>query len=225
MLGFASVLLAASVMVVGCGDIIAREDFDEGWEGRWKPQTPSHWAVEREGGRAILRMTEPGVPPQTIRRPSEMAIWTAASWAEVEFTAHVRCDQDVATTARDAILILGYQDDTHFYYVHLAGRSDAVHNAIMLVNGKDRERIDRFDPSHPYPPSLTDRSFHKVRVVRAPSSGEILVYLDDKPKPAMRAVDRTLAWGRLGVGSFDDTASFHTLVAQGNRAKVPDARP
>lgn len=221
MLGMA-VILAGLVVNIG-GGVAAREDFGAGWEARWKPHTASRWLVVREEGRNVLRMREPGTPPTEIRRPGEFAIWAARTWGDVEFTAEVRCDQDTANTARDAILILGYQDDTHFYYVHLAGRSDAVHNAILLVNGKDRERIDPFDPSHPNPITLSDRKFHKVRVARRVESGEILVYFDDRPEPVMQAVDRTLPWGRLGVGSFDDTASFRSLRATGKLKS--DARP
>jgi hypothetical protein len=216
--------LMAAAMMTG-REITANEAFGDGWQARWKMQTPSRWAVVREGRRSILRMTEPGVPPEKIRRPGEIAIWTANDWGEVEMTANVRCDQIESNTARDAILILGYQDDTHYYYVHLAGRSDAVHNAIMLVNGKERERIDRFDPAHLNPVTLTDRKFHKVRVVRRPVSGEIQVYFDDGANPVMQAVDRTLTHGMLGVGSFDDTASFHSLVARGSRVVAANARP
>jgi hypothetical protein len=220
MLGLAAVL--ASLAVGMGGDVTAKEDFGAGWEARWKPHTASRWQVAREDGKSVLRMQEPGTPPAAIRRPGEYAIWTTPSWGDVEFTAEVRCDQDVANTARDAILILGFQDDTHFYYIHLAGRSDAVHNAILLVDGKDRERIDPFDAAHPNPVTLADRKFHTVRVVRRVASGEILVYFDGRPEPVMRAVDKTLSWGKLGVGSFDDTGSFRNLRATGKPAT--DAR-
>jgi hypothetical protein len=208
-------------------DVSAREDFGPGWAARWRPHAPARWTVAREEGRNVLRMTEPGVPPKEIRRPGEFAIWSGHAWGDVEFTAEVRCDQEEANTARDAILLLGYQDDTHFYYVHLAGRSDSVHNAILLVNGKDRARIDPFDLARPNPVILSDRRFHRIRVVRRVESGEILVYADGRKEPVMRAVDRTLTWGRLGVGSFDDTASFHSLHAVGKAVaeRGTDARP
>jgi hypothetical protein len=215
------VAILAGLAITMVSNVVAREDFGAGWERRWKPHTVSRWTVTPEDRRKVLRMLEAGTPPADIRRPGEFAIWPAHTWGDVEFTAEVRCDQDVANTARDAILILGYQDDTHFYYVHLAGRSDAVHNGILLVNGKDRERLDPFDAAHPNPVTLSDRKFHKVRVVRRVSSGAILVYFDGRPDPVMRAVDKTLTWGMLGVGSFDDTASFHSLRAVGK----PNAGP
>jgi hypothetical protein len=218
------VTIAVAAAWLGSGSAV-REDFGDGWTRRWTRGKSSRWVVEREGKRSVLRMTEPGIPPAQIRRPGETAVWTSRSWGDVEFTAHVRCDQDVSIAARDAILIFGWQDDTHYYYVHLAGRSDAVHNAILLVNGRDRERIDAFDPARPNPVTLADKEFHKIRVARRIASGEILVYFDDRPAPVMRAVDRTLTWGMLGVGSFDDTASFHSLSAKGERAKGTDARP
>lgn len=226
--GCAAALLVCGFLACATGpEQTEREDFGAAWEARWRPHTPSRWKVAREASRNVLRMTEPGTPPSQIRRPGELAIWSGQSWGDVVFTAEVRCEQEESNTARDAILIFGYQDDTHFYYAHLAGRSDAVHNAILLVNGKDRERIDPFDPARPNPITLADRKFHKVRVVRRVDAGEIRVYFDGRPEPVMRAVDRTLLWGRLGVGSFDDTASFHSLRAVGVPAdeRSPDAGP
>ncbi len=192
-----------------------KESFDSGWELRWKPHTVGSWVVEREANKSILRMTRAGVPPKEIRRPGEYAIWSSPVWGDVEFTGQVRCDVEESNTARDAVIILGYQDDTHFYYVHLAGRADSVHNSIMIVNGKDRERIDKFDSAHPSKPALTDKQFHYVKLVRNVMTGAIAVYIDHADKPVLEAEDKTFLKGKLGVGSFDDTASFHSLQAKG----------
>jgi len=213
-----SCLLSAASFHSARPSVAAKEAFGAGWERRWKCHTPENWKVEREAGKPVLRMTMAGVPPKEIRRPGEYALWLSKRWGDVEFTAQLRCDETESNTARDAILIFGYQDDTHFYYVHLAGRADSVHNAIMLVNGKDRQRIDLFDPAHPSKPALTDRQFHHVKIVRDVSSGSIKVYLDNSHDPILHAEDKTFLKGLLGVGSFDDTASFHSLAAKGETA-------
>jgi len=211
----ASILSIAGIHQAPERSITVKETFDSGWEMRWKPHTAGSWVVERESSKYVLKMTKAGVPPKEIRRPGEYAVWSSKVWGDVEFTAQVRCDQDVSVSTRDAILIFAYQDDTHFYYVHLAGRADSVHNAIMVVNGKDRERIDKFDSAHLTKPALTDKEFHTVKVVRNIKTGTIDVYLDRSDTPLLHAEDRTILKGMLGLGSFDDTASFHSLVAKG----------
>jgi hypothetical protein len=50
-----------------------------------------------------------------------------------------------------------------------------------------------------------------VRVVRCASSGEIAVYVDGSKRPLMTAVDTTLASGRVGFGSFDNTGRLRGL--------------
>jgi hypothetical protein len=51
--------------------------------------------------------------------------------------------------------------------------------------------------------------------VRAPSTGRIEVFVGERSEPIMVATDTTLAWGRAGVGSFDDTAEFKNVVVTG----------
>jgi hypothetical protein len=41
------------------------------------------------------------------------------------------------------------------------------------------------------------------------------VFVDGGAAPIMVATDTTLAWGRAGVGSFDDTAEFRHIVVSG----------
>jgi len=37
--------------------------------------------------------------------------------------------------------------------------------------------------------------------------------------PAMTATDKTLAWGQVGVGSFDDTSMWDDVVLRGVEVK------
>jgi hypothetical protein len=47
--------------------------------------------------------------------------------------------------------------------------------------------------------------------VRDINKGTIEVFFDYKPVPIMTAIDRRLVWGRVGVGSFDDTGQFDDI--------------
>ncbi len=40
------------------------------------------------------------------------------------------------------------------------------------------------------------------------SDGTIEVYFDDMKTPVMTATDKTFAWGRVGLGTFDDTGDW-----------------
>jgi hypothetical protein len=104
-------------------------------------------------------------------------------------------------------LIVGYQSPSQFYYVHLSGKTDAVHNGIFLVNNADRKRID--EPTSRA--RLIDQSWHRVRLEREVASGAIRVFIDDDETPALSAVDRTLVSGRVGLGSFDETGEFRNI--------------
>jgi hypothetical protein len=50
-----------------------------------------------------------------------------------------------------------------------------------------------------------------VRIERDDSTGTIKVFYDDMTKPVMTATDKTFQGGRIGVGSFDDTADFQQI--------------
>jgi hypothetical protein len=96
--------------------------------------------------------------------------------------------------------------------VHLSAVTDAVHNGIFLVADADRRRIDSGDAK----PLLTDQQWHKVRLVRDGTTGKIDVYIDGSASPVLTAIDHTIAAGRVGLGSFDDTAEFREITVKGS---------
>jgi len=120
------------------------------------------------------------------------------------------------TSRRDVLLLVGYQSPTRFYYVHISGARDAVHNGIFLVDNADRRRIDERSEVAP----LVDQQWHRARVRRDVTSGRIEVFFDDRSAPIMTATDRTLDRRRVGVGSFDDTAEFRAVRVEGAASAV-----
>lgn len=173
----------------------------------WEFQNPDSWAVA--GG--VLALQKAGRPSGPIRKPAEWAILKSDPLGDVTLTAQVRSDRPETLKGRDVLLFFGYQSPTRFYYVHLSNETRGVHNGIFLVNDADRRRIDDAKGV----PRLTDRAWHRVRLVRKTSDGTIAVYFDDDPAPALTASDRTLLAGRVGVGAFDDVASFREIRVEG----------
>ena len=173
-------------------------------------QEPSAWAVE--GGALLLKVA--GKPEGPIRKPARWAIVKSEDWSEVAFGGRVRCDAAVERMGRDVLLFFGYQSPTRFYYVHLSNETTGTHNGIFLVKDADRRRID--EPTGV--PKLMDAEWHDVRVVRDPDKGTIEVYFDRDKAPVLTAKDKSLKEGRIGFGSFDDTAAFADIVIEGVRA-------
>jgi hypothetical protein len=167
----------------------------------------SQW--ETDGGtwtmrEDVLALVEAGVPSGPIRRPGAMSIFRSAPVASFSADIELRSTAPADLAVRDVLLIFGYRSATEFYYVHLSARTDAVHNGIFLVHHADRRRLDQ-------PTSrarLADQAWHHVRLERDATTGAIDVYFDGDPTPLLSAADRTIPAGRVGVGSFDETAEF-----------------
>ena len=176
-------------------------DFDLDGNGTWKV-----------AGQTLVLEKE-GVPGGKIRRPAALAILKSEPLSDLTMTLELRSTAPVDLAVRDVQLIVGYQSPSQFYYVHLSAKTDAVHNGIFIVNNVDRKRIDEpTSKAH-----LTDQAWHRVRLERNVTRGTIAVFFDDSPTPILSATDKTLTWGRVGVGSFDETGEFRNFEVVGSR--------
>ncbi|MFC6886836.1 MULTISPECIES: PQQ-dependent sugar dehydrogenase [Actinomadura] len=185
----------------------------------WAPVTPSKW---RFPGKEVV-LAEKGEQRPGPRRPFEYAVLKKGpELASARIDAEVRLDTPVAQKDRDVIVVFGYRDDTHFYYAHLSTDNSVYpHNGIFVVNGADRLRIDQqwnANRSHGAPPSITDASWHRVRVTHCAGTGEIAVYVDGASRPVMTALDGTFGSGRVGFGSFDNIGRLRDLTVRGTPA-------
>ncbi|MFE7134976.1 PQQ-dependent sugar dehydrogenase [Streptomyces sp. NPDC057638] len=180
----------------------------------WAPVTPAKWRFPP----GVVTLAEPGAARPGPRRPFEYAVLTAGPrFGRVEIDAEVRLDTPVEITNRDVILVLAYQSDTRFAYVHLSSDHTIYpHNGIFVVDGADRVRVDhQWNGSTGAPPAIRDAAWHRVRVVHCAESGQIAVYVDGSARPLMTAVDRTFTAGRVGFGSFDNVGSLRALTVRG----------
>ncbi len=190
--------------------LLARVDFDKPEDlERFETTDESCWKVE--ACLSLHRKESSYQPP--VRSPVLRAILRGP---EVHsFVLDVRARSTHPDYGhRDLCLFFGYQDETHFYYAHLAPQADPNAHGVFLVNGAPRVNI------------ATDRTggvewkdhWHRLQVRRDTTSGAIEVYFDDLMRPVIRAVDTTLLHGRVGVGSFDDTGDFDALRLWGEPA-------
>jgi hypothetical protein len=178
-------------------------DFDLDGTGGWKVQG------------SLLVLEKAGVPGGPIRRPAALAILKSAPFADFTFTVEARSTAPVDLAVRDVLLIFGYQSPSRFYYVHLAAKTDPVHNGLFVVNNADRRRLD--EPTSTA--RLTDQAWHRLRLERRVATGSIAVYFDESQTPMLAATDKTILSGRVGVGSFDETGEFRSLRVQAAAGK------
>ena len=184
--------------------------FDQGLKG-WAPLDIGVWAVRDEDGRRVLHLVEAGPQRPPVRRPGSYTLAAGPTWTDVTISARVRSLAPASRVGRDVVLLFGFRDDTHFYYAHLSNDANATtHNVIMIVDGTER-RVIQHEPRPD--PRLSD-GWHDVRVSHR-GNGEIKVWMDDMDTPLMTASDTTYPAGRVGVGSFDDTALFDDIVVEG----------
>ena len=92
-------------------------------------------------------------------------------------------------------------------------------NQIFIVNEKPRLKISTKTSDG----TNWDDEWHHARVIRDVKTGKIDVYFDDMKTPVMTAVDKTFTWGRVGVGSFDDTGNFDQIRLYGEKVDPPKA--
>lgn len=176
-------------------------DFDLDGNGTWKVRGN------------VLVLEKEGVPGGPIRKPAALAILKSEPFTDVTLRADIRSTAPADLAVRDVQLIVGYQSPTRFYYAHVSAKTDAVHNGVFIVNDADRKRIDQ--PTSRAP--LTDQAWHRVRLERDAAAGTIKVFFDDDEEPFLSTVDRTFTWGRVGLGSFDETAEFRNIEVTGRK--------
>jgi hypothetical protein len=155
----------------------------------------------------LLILEKPGTPSGAIRRPAALAIFRTKPLERVLLTLDVRCTAPVDVIHRDLEIVFGYESPTRFYYAHLAGTTDAVHNGVFIVDNADRRRIDTRTP----PPQLRDQEWHHVALERDGATGRIKIVVDHSANPAWELTDTTIRSGRVGFGSFDDTGEFRNI--------------
>lgn len=195
--------------------LLFEDDFTRGAE-RWQPSDPAAWKViDLDTGKAFSQFQQSKYKPPH-RSPFNFALVKDLLVGDVVLEARAR-----STTRdyphRDMVLLFGYQDPAHFYYVHFGKKTDDHANQIFIVNGEARKKIStKTTDGTPW-----DDSWHHLKVVRRVGDGLIEVFFDDMKNPVMTARDKTFAWGRVGVGSFDDTGDWTAIKIHGTRVEKP----
>jgi hypothetical protein len=199
--------------------LLYEDNFENGME-RWQTMDPdpsklSFKVVELEGPEGkrtdVFRALGTSAYQPKHRSPPNFALLKDVTVGDFELTANVQSTNPNAGAHRDMCIFWGYQDPTHFYYVHFGAKADPHACQIFIVDEAPRVAITQQEADGT---PWTD-GWHSVKVIRRVADGTIEVYFDDMDEPMMTAHDNTFAWGRVGLGTFDDNGNWDDFVLHG----------
>jgi hypothetical protein len=209
-LTLACVVLSSAALRAEELPLVFSDDFEKG-AANWDPTDKSGWRVdETADGKVYSQFKKQSSykPPQ--RSPYHRSYVKDVVVGDFELTARVKSTHK-DYNHRDVCLFFGYQDPSHFYYVHLGKKTDDHANQIFIVNEAPRTKISLKTSSG----TNWDDKWHIVKVVRKVADGTIEIYYDNLDTPVMIAKDKTFVWGQVGIGSFDDTAAWDRVELRG----------
>lgn len=175
------------------------------FDRQWTVPIEADWQVDRNDGTTVLRLVTPREPPPGPRRPMQFAL------ADIPRYGRLTIEADVKPLGRSLIIVFAYKDSAHFDYAHLStdsGTQSPVHNGVFHVYGGERVRISNPDGPPAFPQN--NRWYH-ARLIHDAKTGAVTVTVDGRAVPTLRAVDASLGPGRIGLGSFDETAEFRNV--------------
>lgn len=171
---------------------------------KWKVPRAEEW-LYRDGTLIMLAARPQEANP---RYPVQYALLEGRDFES--FTLECEVKRDSASL----ILVYNWKDAAHFNYAHLSVDSpekQIVHNGIFHVYGSDRSRISKGLGAG----SLPTTEWTKVKMDYDAKSGRIVVEVGGQKFPSLDAVDVSLSSGKIGLGSFFETAQFRNLKVTG----------
>lgn len=215
----AMLLLTALLSAAAIGEeaklpLVFSDDFEDGAE-RWQPTDAAAWKIQKtDRGQVYSQFKKRSNYKPPHRSPYNIALVKELNVSDFVLDVQVRSTHP-DYGHRDVCLFFGYQDPAHFYYVHLGKKADDHANQIFIVNNAPRTKIS----TKTTPGTDWDDAWHHVRIVRGAGDGKIEIYFDDMKSPVMTATDKNFTWGRVGVGSFDDTSAWDDFKLHGVSVK------
>jgi len=202
--------IAATAQAVDDLPVVFEENFEKGAD-HWQPLDAKQWQIKKtDKGQVFSQYEKKSNYQPPHRSPTNVALLKDVTVGDLVLTAKVQSTHP-DYGHRDAVIVFGYQDPAHFYYVHLGKQADDHANQIFIVNNEARKKISITSTTG----TNWDDNWHNVKVVRKVADGTIEIYYDDMTKPVMTARDETFKWGRIGVGTFDDTSDWDDIVVRG----------
>ncbi len=207
--------LADVTSTSGAGEIpegyqlVYSQDFDcEESVGDFEMTDPQAWRFSTNGnGSGAMELFKASDYRARVRSPYNIALLRGHQFGD--FILELDMQQTGREYGhRDMCLFFAAKDTTNFYYVHMATVADPNAHNIFLVNDEPRRNIAK---------KTTDgvewgtEVWRHVRLERTVADGKIRVFYEDMDTPIMEAEDKHFDFGRIGVGSFDDTGKVDNI--------------
>ena len=196
-------------LVLICASALFPADTLHVFDKTWKVVNTSDWHIADDNGSPVLNLVTSREPLPGPRRPIQFAIAQTPPYRKVKIEVDVRPQQS------SLMLVFAYHDPAHFDYAHLSvdtGTKQPHHNGIFHVYDGERVRISNESGPAAFPAT---KHWYPVVLAWDGTTGEVRVTVDARPIPALHAVDLSLTSGRIGLGSFDETADFRNLKVTG----------
>lgn len=218
--------------------VFSQADIPEGYELQYRTDfktaaelkdfefsDPEMWKLSPDcEGTHVLESLGKGDYQPPVRSPHVIALMSNMQFGDFVLEANLQ-QTGREYGHRDMCIFFNYVDSSHFYYVHMATKTDDHAHNIFIVNGVPRTKISL---------KTTDginwgQGWHKVRLVRDTQSGKIELYFGDMETPIMVAEDKTHLKGYIGFGSFDDLGRIDNIriwapTAEKKKANIFDSK-
>ena len=172
---------------------------------KWTVPDAADWKTTTEGGAPVLELARERGPLPGARRPIQFAL------ADTPPFHKVAVELDARPLGKSIMIVFAYRDAAHFDYAHLsidAATKEAHHNGIFHVYDGERVRIS---PENGPPAFGASGHWYHARLDWDGGTGAVSVKVGGKEIPALHAVDLSLREGKVGIGSFDETADFKNV--------------
>ncbi|MCW5559772.1 MAG: hypothetical protein KIT22_18300, partial [Verrucomicrobiae bacterium] len=166
---------------------------------------PTAWSHSRSDDSFALELVKQSAYEPAVRSPFNIALIADITLGDFVLEADlIQTGKEYGP--RDMCLFFGVQDPSHFYYAHLATKTDDHAHNIFIVNEAPRLKV-----SHKTTPGVNWGLdvWHRVRLER--KGATVRVFFDDLQDPVMTAEDATFGSGWVGFGSFDDTGKVDNI--------------
>jgi len=207
--------------------LLYSQTFESGTYTGWTRSNPRSWRIERFEGNPVLSLFQRRtsyIPP--FVSPQSRAILDSLYLGDFVLEVKIRSTAP-NYPQRDLSLFFGYQNESQFYYVHIAQEASENEHNIFLVNNADRVPVAYTRNDGVVWEADEEQEWHTVRIIRTVATGQIDVFFDDMETPILQANNTVFTEGKIGVGSFDDIGLFDDIYIWGEQKTppVPPASP
>jgi len=164
----------------------------------WIPLTLSRWSVVDDNGNNALFLNTTTYNPLSGDRLGEHII-SPDSYGDFTLTVEAKINEGSGNANADYALVFGFENENNYYYM-LFNRTQSNTQLFKVINGIRQELATATA-------SIIDDEYHTVEVRRI--TDNITVKFDNNI--VLQITDSSLPIGRLGVGSYNDSAYFDDI--------------